>query len=227
MYNHAYRIGTCSWKYDSWQGLINPSVKPFNYLQEYSRHYDTVEVDQWFWSLFAGDRAVLPKPSVVREYADSVSDGFMFCIKVPNSLTLTHHYQKNKKDPLAPNPHFLSVNLLDEFLNRLEPISKYLGPFIFQFEYLNKKKMPGGLQQFIDQFGEFSRHIPHGYHYGVETRNPNFLSEDYFAFLKDHGLHHVFLQGYYMPPIFELYENHREYLHGVCNQIAWAGPERY
>jgi hypothetical protein len=30
-------IGTCSWKYDSWQGIIYPGRKPFNYLQEYSR----------------------------------------------------------------------------------------------------------------------------------------------------------------------------------------------
>ena len=25
--------------------------KGFDYLQEYSRHFSTVEVDQWFWSL--------------------------------------------------------------------------------------------------------------------------------------------------------------------------------
>ena len=35
-------IGTCSWKYDSWQGLIYPEKKPFNYLEEYSKHYNCV-----------------------------------------------------------------------------------------------------------------------------------------------------------------------------------------
>jgi hypothetical protein len=60
MTSHHQHIGTCSWRYDSLQGIIYPESKPFNYLQEYSRHYKTVEVDQWFWSLFTGDKVVLP-----------------------------------------------------------------------------------------------------------------------------------------------------------------------
>ena len=218
-------IGTCSWKYDSWQGIIYPENKPFNYLQEYSRHYKTVEVDQWFWSLFAGDKTVLPKPAVVQEYADSVPDDFTFCIKVPNSITLTHHYKKKKVDSLIPNPHFLSVELMEKFLERLEPIAENLGPLVFQFEYLNKQKMAGGLQQFVDQFGKFAKRLPGGHKYCVETRNPNFLNTSYFVFLTNLGLHHVFLQGCYMPPIFDLYKKHREHIrdHTV---IRLQGPDR-
>ncbi len=221
----SLNIGTCSWKYDSWQGIIYPENKPFNYLQEYSRHYKTVEVDQWFWSLFAGDKTVLPKPAVVQEYADSVPDDFTFCIKVPNSITLTHHYKKKKVDSLIPNPHFLSVELMEKFLERLEPIAENLGPLVFQFEYLNKQKMAGGLQQFVDQFGKFAEQLPGGHKYCVETRNPNFLNTSYFVFLTNLGLHHVFLQGYYMPPIFDLYKKHREHIkdHTV---IRLHGPDR-
>jgi len=109
-------IGTCSWKYPSWEGLVYSKKKPTNYLQEYSRHYNTVEVDQWFWSLFAGDKVVLPRADVIREYAASVPENFRFCVKVPNSITLTHHYKKNKSDPLAANPHFLSIDLMQRFL---------------------------------------------------------------------------------------------------------------
>ena len=43
-------IGTCSWKYDSWRGIVYSDLKEKNYLREYSQHYSTVEVDQWFWS---------------------------------------------------------------------------------------------------------------------------------------------------------------------------------
>ena len=217
-------IGTCSWKYDSWQGLIYPENKPFNYLQEYSRHYRTVEVDQWFWSLF-DNKAVMPKSAVVQEYADSVPEYFAFCIKVPNSITLTHHYKKKKSDPLIPNPHFLSIDLMNIFLERLEPLSKNMGPLIFQFEYLNKQKMAGGLKQFIDQFGEFADQLPGGFQYCVETRNPNYLMDVYFNFLSTRALSHVFLQGYYMPPIFNLYEKHREHIkdHTV---VRLHGPDR-
>jgi uncharacterized protein YecE (DUF72 family) len=221
----SLNIGTCSWKYDSWQGIIYPENKPFNYLQEYSRHYKTVEVDQWFWSLFAGNTAVLPKPAVVKEYADSVPEDFIFCVKVPNSITLTHHYKKKKADLLIANPHFLSVELMERFLERLEPIARNLGPLVFQFEYLNKQKMPGGLQQFVDQIGEFAEKLPASQRYCVEIRNPNYLNTSYFAFLASLDLHHVFLQGYYMPPIFDLYKNHRAHIKGHT-VIRLHGPDR-
>ena len=41
-------IGTCSWKYDSWKGIIYPNEDKINYLKEYAKHYKSVEVDQWF-----------------------------------------------------------------------------------------------------------------------------------------------------------------------------------
>lgn len=204
-------IGTCSWKYDSWKGLLYTSKKPMNYLQEYSRHYNTVEVDQWFWSLFPGDNVVLPKPEVAREYAASVPQDFIFCVKVPNSITLTHHYQRGKAGPLQPNPYFLTVDLFHRFLDNLEPLHPNLGPVIFQFEYLNKQKM-SGVGEFFDRFGEFVEQLPTDFSYFVELRNPSWLNIRYFDFLAGKGLYHVFLQGYYMPSIFDLYGKHLEQL---------------
>jgi len=217
-------IGTCSWKYESWEGLVYSTRKPVNYLQEYSRHYHTVEVDQWFWSLFGDDKVVLPKPSVVHEYVDSVPQNFIFSVKVPNSITLTHHYQKNKSEPLATNPHFLSVELMRRFLETLEPMHPLLGPINFQFEYLNKQKM-SGQSEFMDEFGHFIQKLPRDFLYCVESRNPNYLNRTYFDFLKSLGLHHVFLQGYYMPSIFALYQEHRQQIENVT-VIRLHGPDR-
>jgi uncharacterized protein YecE (DUF72 family) len=42
------RIGTCSWKYDSWKGIVYSESKSKNYLKEYSQKFNTVEIDQWF-----------------------------------------------------------------------------------------------------------------------------------------------------------------------------------
>lgn len=217
-------IGTCSWKYDSWRGLIYPDGDKINYLHEYAKHYQSVEVDQWFWSLFGEDTAVLPKASVVGEYAAAVPDDFIFCIKVPNSITLTHHYNKSKKDPLKPNSCFLSVPLMERFVSTLEPIRKNLGPLIFQFEYLNKKKM-GSLGEFINRFGNFARQLPEGYDYFVETRNPNYLKRPYFDFLSAHCLHPAFLHGYYMPPIFDIYQRFRDQIREKT-VIRLLGPDR-
>ena len=217
-------IGTCSWKYDSWRGLIYPEDEKINHLREYSRHYHTVEVDQWFWSLFGEDTSVLPKTAVVKEYAASVADDFVFCVKVPNSITLTHHYSKGKKEVLRPNPCFLSVPLMERFITTLEPIRNKLGPLIFQFEYLNKKKM-GSLGEFINRFGKFARQLPEGYDYFIETRNPNYLKRSYFDFLSSTKLHPVFLQGYYMPSIFEIYQQFKEQVREKI-VIRLLGPDR-
>ena len=224
MGTNSLTIGTCSWKYDSWQGLIYPERRPFNYLHEYSRQYRSVEVDQWFWSLFDGSSPVLPKLSVVLEYGESVPEDFIFCVKVPNSITLTHHYKKQKSDPLRLNDHFLSPGLMEEFLRRLEPIQSKLGPLVFQFEYLNKLKM-SGLGEFLDRFGRFVEELPSGYHYCLESRNPNFLNDEYFDFIKANRVSHVFLQGYYMPSVFELYSRHREKIEDK-SVIRLHGPDR-
>ena len=90
-YRSFLRIGTCSWKYDSWKGLIYDSEKkygPYDYLADYAKAFNTVEIDQWFWSLFP--RGIkLPDSKTVKVYVDSVPDDFLFTVKVPNSITLT------------------------------------------------------------------------------------------------------------------------------------------
>jgi len=199
------RIGTCSWKYPSWKGLVYSAAGGINYLAEYAEKYRTVEVDQWFWSLFRGGKAVLPKPDDVQEYRTSVPDDFRFSVKVPNSLTLTHYYKKSKSDPLEPNPYFLSLELFAEFLSRLEPIRDQLGPLIFQFEYLNKQKMKSQ-QDFIERFEAFANRLPPSLEYAIEIRNSNYLNRKHFEFLIRNRLSPVFLQGYWMPLITETYQ---------------------
>ena len=137
------RVGTCSWKYDSWKGIIYPDNDDINYLQEYSKHYNTVEIDQWFWSLFSNKKVLLPKDTDIKAYTKSVPDNFKFSIKIPNSITLTHFYNRDKTAPLKKNPHFFNPDLFDSFLTTLKPMKKKLGPLMFQFEYLNKQKMTG------------------------------------------------------------------------------------
>jgi uncharacterized protein YecE (DUF72 family) len=220
----ALRIGTCSWKYDSWRGLVYSSKSDINTLQEYAQHYDTVEVDQWFWSLHGLNSVTLPKPDVVRDYAYSVPEDFMFSIKIPNSITLTHLYRKAKYDPLIANPYFLSDELFRRFLDSIQPLRGQLGPLMFQFEYLNKNKMRSQAE-FQERFGAFIKTCPDGYTYGVETRNPNYLNDAYFHFLSQNSLQHVFLQGYYMPPIYRIYEKYGSVIR-EGTVIRLLGPDR-
>jgi uncharacterized protein YecE (DUF72 family) len=205
------RLGTCSWKYPSWKGLLydpEKSYRPQDFLEDYARSLDTVEVDQWFWSLFPG-QVRLPDPRTVRQYAESVPADFVFTVKAPNALTLTHFYSRQ---PAAygsfagsPNPNFLDHALLADFLERLAPFGPKLGPVMFQFEYLNKVKMPSK-EAFFERFRKFISKAPTGYRYAVETRNPNYISEEFFDLLEDCGCGFVYLEGYYMPSIGSIHE---------------------
>ena len=205
------RIGTCSWKYDSWKGLVYEQGKryrPDDYLADYAKVLDSVEVDQWFWSLFPGT-VRLPEPRTVRLYEKSVPAGFSFTIKAPNALTLTHFYSKQPPASAAmagqPNPHFLDQDLLQQFLDRLSPLGTKLETVMFQFEYLNRQKMASA-EVFFERFGGFIAKAPRGYQFAVEIRNPNYLTPPFFKFLEDHGLGFVYLDGYYMPPIGQVFD---------------------
>jgi uncharacterized protein YecE (DUF72 family) len=206
------RLGTCSWKYDSWKGLVYDKGKiyrPDDYLADYARFLNTVEVDQWFWSLFPAS-VKLPEPRVVKSYATSVPDDFIFTVKAPNAITLTHFYNRETSGELKgkPNPRFLDNALLDQFLETLAPLGQKLGPIMFQFEYLNKQKMPSK-EAFFDQFGNFISRAPKDRQYAIEIRNPNYLSPAFFDFLKKFQLGFVYLEGYYMPSIGEVFDRFR------------------
>jgi uncharacterized protein YecE (DUF72 family) len=219
------RFGTCSWKYDSWKGIVYSDTNIKNYLKEYSKQFTTVEIDQWFWSLFQPSRVILPQKRVVEEYKNSVPADFLFTIKVPNSITLTHYYKDSKDDPLKINPYFLSNELFDEFLSSIEPIKKQVGCLIFQFEYLNKQKMKS-LIEFQNKFSEFYKGVENATPgIGIEIRNPNYLKENYFQYLIELNLVPVFLEGYYMPPVNEIYSRFKKYINRLA-VIRLHGPDR-
>ena len=219
------RIGTCSWKYDSWRGLVYSDNEKINYLQEYSNLYNTVEIDQWFWSLFLPSKAVLPKVSIVESYKNSVPKDFLFTIKVPNSITLTHYYKRSKQEQLQPNPYFLSNDLFDDFIRILDPLKENIGCLIFQFEYLNKQKM-SSLSEFQDKFNKFYSNVESDVPpIGIEIRNPNYLNKSYFQFLSDLNITPVFLEGYYMSSVSKVYQHYKDYIKRSAI-IRLHGPDR-
>ncbi len=205
------RLGTSSWRYDSWKGLVYEPGKRYlsdDYLPDYARVLDSVEVDQWFYSLFP--RGVrLPDPKAVRRYASSVPDDFVFTVKAPNALTLTHFRGKEgagRGAPVGdPNPNFLSRDLLGRFLYAIAPLGAKLGPVMFQFEYLNRKKM-ASRELFLEKFGEFIAGAPGGVDYALEIRNPNYLVPGFFEFLQSRRLGFVYFEGAYMPPIGSVFD---------------------
>ena len=203
------RLGTCSWKFPSWNGLVYEADSSSRYLAQYARRYSTVEIDQWFWSLFGPRSLNLPRRETVAEYLADTPDSFTFSIKVPNSITLTHFYRKSRSEALTENPHFLSYDLFNSFLDLIEPLQERTVSLIFQFEYLNKRKMPDEnafidtLDRFFSSLGRRGGQWP----LAVEPRNPQFLTSTYFKMLDSHGVSHAFTHGYYMPAAWKVYSS--------------------
>jgi uncharacterized protein YecE (DUF72 family) len=201
------RFGTCSWKYPSWEGLVYSRADGINYLEEYARKYRSVEIDQWFWSLFDVDKIGLPQSAVVAEYLASVDDEFRFTIKAPNAVTLTHFYTRGGQKGSGPNPYFLSAELFADFLLKIDPMKRQTASVMLQFEYLNKQKM-AGVEEFCERIDAFLTALGErgaGWPIGLEIRNPNYLRPVYFDLLARHRIAHVFCHGYYLPPAPSVY----------------------
>jgi uncharacterized protein YecE (DUF72 family) len=228
------RIGACSWKYPSWEGLVYSAAHGIDYLREYATRYDTVEVDQWFWSLFGPASLRLPDAADALAYRRAVPDTFRFTIKAPDSLTLTHYRRRARSasagaaatEPLVPNPNFLSPDLLRAYWQTIAPLHDVLGVTMFQFEYLNRLKM-SGQSAFQQAIAAFAPALPAGFSFGLETRNPNYLNAAFFDLLLHLGIAPVLLEGYYMPPVAQVYHRWRErLLQFPTVVIRLHGPDR-
>ena len=60
--------------------------------------------------------------------------------------------------------------------------------------------------RFLESLEPFVSQLPSGHQYAVEVRNPKYLTEAYLELLAWHGVSPVLLQGYWMPPVAQVYE---------------------
>ena len=201
MKKDLFRIGTCSWKYPSWEKIVYSKAQGINYLAEYALKYNTVEVDQWFYRL--------PDRSTVEGYVESVPESFTFAVKAPSQITLTHLRNRKKGMPLAFNPDFLSIQVFNDFFSRLEAMHGRIETIMFEFEYLNKSKMSSP-EDFFHHLEKFMKNLPNGFSFSFEPRNPQFLSKEYFTLLNRKEMHHVFSEKIFMPPVTEVYSRFRD-----------------
>jgi len=68
-------IGTMGWSYPFWVGdFYSAGVKPSGYLTEYSKSFNSVEVDNTFYRI--------PSTSTTKAWREQTPDGFLFGFKV-------------------------------------------------------------------------------------------------------------------------------------------------
>jgi uncharacterized protein YecE (DUF72 family) len=211
------KIGTCSWNYPSWVGLVYsaPSPNAAGYLPEYSKRFRTAEIDSWFYRL--------PERHDVLDYLGSVDEGFSFTVKVTEDISLTHKRNRGLKE-LIPNPSFLSPELFAKYIERIEPMMPQVDAVMLEFEYLNKDKMKD-VGAFMKAIDTFMPTVPSGVPLAIETRNKNYLTKEYFQFLKEKKLIHVFSEKQYLLHIYEIYDEFGEYIEGT-SVIRLLGGDR-
>ena len=144
-------------------------------------------------------------------YRDNTPEDFVFTCKALQDITLTHARNFDKSKPLEENKNFLSVELFNRYCEGIEPLLGKIGVIMFEFEYLNKEKMES-FGKFIDLFGAFKSSIDKQYKIGIEIRNKNYLTEDYFRFLQENDIIYVFSEKQYMPPVYEVYEKYKSFI---------------
>jgi uncharacterized protein YecE (DUF72 family) len=198
------RFGTSSWAYVGWEGLVYRKPYPKSRfsqdcLAEYAAYeyqgaslFRTVGIDHTFYHP--------PTVSQLVHYAGQVPEGFTFCSKAWEEITVpiyARHVRYGNKAG-TENPRFLDAALCEEFV--LAPIRQGLGnhtgPVIFEFQR-------GGLDPrvFFEKLDRFFSHLPAGYPYAVEIRNPVLLGTRYRDLLKAHGVAHVYNHWTGMPPL--------------------------
>lgn len=202
-------IGTSDWSYDSRKGILYSIKDEFNYLEEYSKHHNFVEVDQWLLGIIKlrGIRSI-------DYYNSTLQDDFQFIVKVPNLLTSSHYYCKDKNAPLKENPYFLSKDLFKEFLESLNPLQNQIAFITFQFEYLNNTRKSSSIEFLIKLYEFFTTLTNLVPPIAVELKNPHYLNSTYFKLLRILDISNVFLQNRLMPHIIDVYDKYKIYIKG-------------
>jgi len=196
------RLGTSSWSFPGWQGLVydgRPTKAKLarKGLAAYARHplLRTVGIDRTYY-------APLPA-SAFEEYAEAVPDDFRFLVKAAGSCTDPVGRDAAGR-PAGDNERFLHPTFaVDEIVGPFsEGLGPKAGPLVFQFPPLGPAQVSQPAR-FAERLGRFLSALPRGSLYAVELRDRELLGPDYFAALASGGATHCFNVHPRMPTVEE------------------------
>lgn len=152
-------IGTSGWHYAHWRGPFYPEKLPASQMLEYyTRHFDTVELNNTFYRL--------PVETGVKQWRDSTPKDFCFAAK--GSRFLTH--MKKLKDPEAG---------IGKFFERLRPLGQKLGPIVWQ--------LPPWWEANAERLEAFLRALPRRRRHVFELRNATWHNREIYSILRRHN----------------------------------------
>jgi uncharacterized protein YecE (DUF72 family) len=184
------RLGTSSWSFPGWQGIVygaaySPSQLARDGLTAYGAHplLKTVSIDRSFY-------APLTLADYLR-YAQQVPDHFRFIVKAPAGIT-DATTRTERGEPVAPNPCFLNAQLAaDEFVRPcLDGLGAKAGALVFQFSPLPEAILarPAEFVERLAQFFAALPSLPQGPCYAVEIRDGGLLTPRFIRMLREHAV---------------------------------------
>jgi uncharacterized protein YecE (DUF72 family) len=196
-------FGTSSWKYEGWrdQVYLRPytSQKAFDQecLAEYATVFPTVCADFALYDF--------PRPTSIARMDEQTPEGFTISFKVTDRITVRRYPNLPRFGAMAgkENPDFLNRALFeDAFLDPVGRLGPKLGAVIFEFSTFHPSSGIT-LPKFLEMMDRFLASLPPGNRYAVEIRNETFLTAEYCALLRTHGVAHVLNSWTKMPAILE------------------------
>ena len=207
-------VGTSSWKYEGWLGMIYSPDRYMRYfkeappkllkgrfqkacLAEYAETFKTVCLDAGFYQF--------PSPQMLDGYFSQVPADFRLSLKVTEDITILRFPNLPRYGATAgqANPRFLDADLFaSQFLGPLTPYRGQVGTLIFEFSHFHVGDWERG-REFVAALDAFLDKLPSGWHYSVEIRNESLLHPRYFEVLKAHNVAHTFNSWSRMPPVLE------------------------
>ena len=207
-------VGTSSWKYEGWLGLIYSPEKYMRYfkegppkilkgrfektcLTEYAQTFKTVCLDAGFYQF--------PSQQMLEGYLSQVPSDFRLSLKVTEDITVLRFPNLPRYGSRAgqANPHFLDSDLfIASFLGPLTPYREQIGTIIFEFSHFHPGDWERG-REFVEALDEFLGKLPKGWDYSIEIRNESLLHPRYFEVLKKHNVAHAFNSWSRMPSVVE------------------------
>ncbi len=186
------RLGTSSWAYPGWDGLVYGDRYPQTRLARgglaaYAAHplLRMVGVDRSYYApLQAAEFA---------DYAASVPPDFRFLVKAHEACTVAVYPRHARYGALRgqPNARFLDPAYATEQVlgPTLEGLGISAGPVLFQFSPMDVAGL-GGPRWFAERLHGFLRELPRGPVYAVELRNRELLTGAYLDALVATGVCH-------------------------------------
>lgn len=196
--HHLY-LGTSSWFFPGWRGLVwdraadEATLSRYG-LAAYAQHplLATVCIDRAFYAPLT--------PEQYAGYAAQVPASFRFVVKAPGAVTQS--WVRGSGDRPEANPTFLDLETaVAQFVTPcIEGLGDKAGVLLFQFPPLGRAQMRDS-RRFVQRLQAFLGALPPGPFYAVEVRDAGLITRRFLGALREVSAHYSVSVHPRLPPV--------------------------